>query len=151
LLSATQFVSATDTVGYTTRYSYNTSNQNLELAHALLSITKPDGTQQLFGYDSQGRLTQTSLNGGADSTEYTYGPWHLGSDNGAGPEGQVIVTAADGGATNYSFDSHGLLLQLTNVLGTTQNTYDLNNNLVKKADPDQHNYLYAYNSLGEMV
>ena len=57
--------------GLTTSYTYDTGS-NPETANALLSITNPDGSQQNFTYDSLGRLSGTSANGGADAITYTY-------------------------------------------------------------------------------
>jgi len=71
LLSVTQY-SRPRTRGYTTRYTYSIST-NLALAHALASITNPDGTQQFFSFDTHGRLSQTALGGGAQAIHYAYG------------------------------------------------------------------------------
>ena len=74
----------TDEAGRVTTYTYDTANEellgvtgpdgttsytyddgsNIETLHALLSITNPDGTHQYFQYDSQGRLTGQSEDGG---------------------------------------------------------------------------------------
>jgi RHS repeat-associated protein len=140
LVSVTQYVSATDTVGYTTSYSYNTGTGTLQLAHTLTSITNPDGTQQLFSYDSAGLLGQTSTIGGAQATTYAYGSG-----------GQLTVTDADGVATVYSYDARGLLANLTTALGTTSFTYDTNGNLLQQIDPTGQTSAYVYNGQGQML
>ena len=140
LLSVTQYLSLTDTVGYTTSYTYSDST-NPTLANALMSVTNPDGTQQLFSYDSEGRLMEISGAGGAQPVTFSYG---IG--------GTVSATDADGGTTTYCFDNKGLLAKLTDPLNrTTLYTYDANGNLVQVTDPAGQDYVYQYNSQGLMV
>ncbi len=139
LLSATQYLSAGDTVGYTTSYTYDTSAANAVLANTLLSVTAPDGTQQSFSYDNEGRLSQSYLNGGAQTMTYAYS------------EGQVTATNADGDSTVFSYNEFGLLASLTDALGTTTYQYDSNGNLLKATDPAQQSYVYAYDALGQLI
>ena len=84
--------SVTDYNGQVTSYSYNT-------AHALTSITNPDGTRQYFSYDSEGRLASTSLGGNADLMTYTYNM------------GEVTAKDALGDATSSYFDYRDLLMK----------------------------------------
>ena len=145
LLSVTQYESATDTVGYTTSYIYSNST-NPVLANALLSVTNPDGSQQNFSYDAEGRLIETSANGGAQAVQYTYG---IG--------GTVSATTpsdadGDGGTTTYYFDNRGLLLKLVNPLNnTTSYSYDSSGNLIQVTDPAGQNYAYQYDSEGNQI
>jgi YD repeat-containing protein len=57
--------------GLTTSYTYDTGS-NPETANALLSITSPDRSQNNFTYDSLGRLSGTSANGGTTVITYNY-------------------------------------------------------------------------------
>src|SRR5262249_11921675 len=70
----------------TTRFAYVTG-QGAAREHALQSITFPDNSHLFFEYDTQGRLTRQSRDGGAEAVVYTYGPG-----------GMIIVTNAAGQA-----------------------------------------------------
>ena len=96
--------SVVDFDGQTTSYTYDTGT-NPATAHALLSVTHPDGSHDYFSYDAQGRLADAHRDGGAEDTTFTYN------------EGQVSVTDALGDTTTYSFDNRGLLVQVENPLG----------------------------------
>ncbi|MGP8235731.1 MAG: RHS repeat-associated core domain-containing protein [Limisphaerales bacterium] len=63
-------VSATGTTG-TTNFGWVT-NQGPAAQHALSSITFPDGTHCYYQYDSLGRMTNQSLDGGAEPITYSY-------------------------------------------------------------------------------
>src|SRR5262249_44408740 len=86
--SGEHLVSVTTPSG-TTRYSYVTG-QGAARENALASITYPDGSQTVFDYDGQGRMTRSFLNTSAGPTEslgYSYGP-----------NDELTVTDAGGGA-----------------------------------------------------
>src|SRR5205807_1854124 len=88
-------LTAKDYNGYTTSYTYDMGT-SAQTNNALLSVTNPDGTQQLFTYDARGRLSTTSLQGGALHTSYGYG---VG--------GILTVTNTTNDTTTYFFDNRG--------------------------------------------
>ena len=132
-------LSVADYDGYTTSYTYHTG-ANSALSNALLTITNPDGTQQDFSYDAEGRLSQTSENNGAQAIQYTYGI-----------AGTVAATDAADDTTTYYFDYRGQLAKLVDPLGNaTFYTYDPNGNLIQVTDPAGEVYSYQYDSKGNM-
>ena len=143
--SAGHLLSAAGPGGLTTSYTYDTGT-NPETANALVSITNPDGSRQNFAYDSQGRLSGTSQNGGADPVTYTYdGEAEVTATDAAGDKTTVwynslglAARVADplGGLSNYSYDTNGNLVSYTDAAGDTyQYTYDGNGNLTKTVNP----------------
>ncbi len=118
---------------------YNTGS-NPTTANALLTVTNPDGSENFFSYDAEGRLADAHLNGGAEDTTFTY------------TEGQVTATDALGDATNYDFDDRGLLLQVENPLHSTVNyAYDNDLNLVSTTDAAGQTYTNTYDSNGNLL
>ena len=71
-------------------------------------MTNPDGTEQDFAYDAQGRLSESSINNGSEAVQYTYA---VG--------GTVAVTNPQGGTTTYYYDENGLLAKFIDPLGRT--------------------------------
>ena len=98
---SSQFLlSVTDYNGQTTSYSYESPPlARPPRTRTLLStITNPDGAEQDFSYDSQGRLSAISMNHGAEATHYNYANF-----------GAVTATDANGHSTIYDFNKLGLL------------------------------------------
>jgi RHS repeat-associated protein len=140
LLSVTQYESPSEQVGYTTSYTYTTGT-NPQSANALLSVTNPNASQQNFGYDAKGRLSQTSLNNGSQAIKYGYGTG-----------GTVTATDADGGTTTYYFDNRGLIRKLVDPLGaTTLYSYDATGNLTRMTNPAGQIYSYVHDSQGNLI
>ena len=108
-------------------YAY-VPGESPEMRHALYSVTKPDGTQRLFEYDSQGRLSSFARESGTSRVSITYGP--VGSvtfedSNGA----QTTLFRNDKGhgemlrdelgqITRYEYGNGGLLSRITRPDGS---------------------------------
>ncbi len=133
LLSATQYLSVSDTVGYTTKYTYYALWGNV-----LISVTDPDGTQEHFYYDTETRLSETWFNTNAEPTWYSY------------KEGTVTVTDAGHYATYYSYNERGQLASLLDW-GTTSYQYDSSGNLLETTNPAQQTFTYSYNAVGQLI
>jgi RHS repeat-associated protein len=130
----------------TNSYSYDTGN-NPETANALLSITKPDGSQANFAYDpTTGRLTGTSQNAGANAAKYTYpGEAEVAATDTAGNSftvwyNELGVPArtqdARGAISIYGYDASGNLVGYTDAAGNSyQYSYDRNGNLTQSVNP----------------
>ncbi len=59
--------------GSTYTYTYDTGN-GAARKNALVSTVNPDGRQQFFTYDFEGRLSGISANGGSEPITFAYGP-----------------------------------------------------------------------------
>jgi RHS repeat-associated protein len=68
--SGEHLLSVTTTAG-TTAYGY-TPEANGPHAHAITSISYPDGTHLFFDYDNRGRLVSQQQDGGANAISFTY-------------------------------------------------------------------------------
>ena len=108
-----RIIQSTDAVGRITTYTYDPSGEHLLTVtnaagttsftyitgqgaaqeHAVQSITYPDGTHRYFEYDSKGRLTKESRDGGAETIAYAYDA-----------TGEVTVTDALGNKCPHSSD-----------------------------------------------
>jgi RHS repeat-associated protein len=126
-----QLASSTDPNGNTTRYSYSSTG-------SLLNIAYPNGTQEEFGYDPLGNLTD-SIDGNDNPIYYQYNS-----------NGQLVrEDFSDGTSVEYSYDSHGNIISATNSTGTYTLAYNAADQLIQITDPD-HDYLkFTYNSGGE--
>jgi RHS repeat-associated protein len=130
--------SVVDFDGRTTSYTYDTGS-NPTTAHALLSVTHTDGSHDYFSDDAHGHLVDAHRDGGAEDTTFSY------------YEGRVSVTDALGDATNYFFDDRGLLIQVQNPLhDTTRFAYDSNPNLIQTVDAANHASFDWYDSTGNL-
>jgi RHS repeat-associated protein len=125
--------------GRTTQYTYDTG-ANPTTAHALLTVTHPDGTHDFYAYDARGHLTDAHRDGNAEDTTFTY------------TAGAVAVADALGNATTYSFDNRGLLVQVQNALGSTVHfAYDTNLNLIQAADAAGQLYANTFDARGNLL
>jgi len=123
-----------------TTYTYDTGT-NPETANSLLSVVGPDGSQQNFTYDSQGRLSGTSQNGGADPITDTY----LG-------QAEVATTDAAGDQTTTWFNALGLAARVASPRGgISTSVYDANGDLIGYTDAAGDNYQYTYDSNGNVT
>jgi RHS repeat-associated protein len=115
--SGEHLVQVTTTAGVT-EYTYTTDATGPR-AHALASISFPDGMHRFFQYDSRGWLAEQEADGGAERMTYTYGA------------NTVNATSADNKTTILFYDNMLRLSQVQDPLGRlTKMTYDLGNNLV---------------------
>jgi RHS repeat-associated protein len=145
----------------TTGYTYGTGS-NPETANALLSIANPDGSQQDFTYDSQGRLSNTSANGGSESVTYSYlSEGEVTATDAAGDKTTVWynelgvasrIESPLGGITTYQYDNNGNLISYTDAGGDTyQYSYDQNGNLTKTVNPLGQTVQMTHNSLSDLT
>jgi RHS repeat-associated protein len=147
-------LTATDSLGHTTSYSYNALNEKT-------SVENADGDTTGFTYDGDGNVL-TVTDGLSHTTSYTYND-----------RGEVLtqVQPSGGGTTAYTYDLAGRLTSLTdadsdtttyaynkaNELvteksptgGLTTTTYDLAGNTLSVTDPDNHTISYSYDADNE--
>jgi RHS repeat-associated protein len=125
--------------GQTTSYTYNTTS-GAAAQNALTAITFPGGTHQYFTYDSEGRLSGTYNNGGAQPQSFAYAV------------GQVSITDGTGDISNLFYNEQGLVVKSIDPLGNvTLNTYDSNFNLTQVTNALGQSETYVYNAAGEVT
>ena len=106
----------------------------------MTSITFPGGTHQYFGYNSDGWLTGTSSDGGAQPQSFAYAL------------GEVSVTDGTGDTSHLYYNEQGLVVKSIDALGNvTLNTYDSNFNLTKVTNALGQSETYVYNTAGEVT
>ncbi len=137
-----QLTSATNSQG-TTQYTY-VNGQAAAQEHALASVTTPDGTQILYSYDAQGRLTlQRTVGGGSLAYAYLSPAGYTVTDaSGAkstiliNANGQpAVVTDPLGNVTRTTYNALGQALSTTFPGGTATSTkYGAENNVVSEMD-----------------
>ncbi|MFO0291347.1 MAG: ELWxxDGT repeat protein [bacterium] len=125
-------------VGGTISYTYETTGAK---ANAIKSITYPDGTQSLFEYDEQGRVTKQSLTGNAEVVTYAY-------DSAGG----VTVTDALGNTSKLWQNADGQVSRIEDALGrVTEFRYDANGDLTRIIAPGNTTSAFAYDNRGNLV
>jgi RHS repeat-associated protein len=138
--SGEHLLQVTEPGNHVTAYSYD-SGASLASEHALLSVSYPDGTHDYFTYDSQGRLSTTSQDGGAQLVGYTY-------DN----AGRVTVTDATGRLTYLAFGLSGQLAQVRDGQGRLVNfAYNPAFQFAQLVGPSGENYRYSYDHNGNLT
>ncbi len=152
---------AADSIGRTTSYAYDSSNEHLLEVdpsagptirytyfvasdpfreHALLSIDTA-GTIKRFGYDAYGRLASIAVDGDTGRRDFHYGPG-----------GQVTSTDALGASTAFFYDDRGLLLKAVDPLGNaTRSVYDPQGRLVRNVFPDGAFEAFAWSAQGDLT
>jgi RHS repeat-associated protein len=142
--SSQHLISATYFDGSTVAYSYTdpaTAAANPTLAHALTEITTPTTNHEYIAYDTQGRLASLSLDGGAQSLNFSYDT-----------EGTVFVTDANDHTTTFYLNNYGLLAKVQNPFTNSAFfAYDANYNLTTFTDPTGRSYNYAYDGNGNLT
>jgi YD repeat-containing protein len=152
--------SVTDSDGRATTYSYDSNKQLMELdsalgtirytysngagaatEHALTSVQNIDGTHEYFTYDSFGRLTSTSRDGGAEQINLSYNQ-----------PGEVTVTDANGNSAELFYNEKNELAKTVDPLGNlTSFAYDGNFNLMSITDATGQTQSFAYDLLGNLT
>jgi RHS repeat-associated protein len=123
--------------GLTTSYGYDTTSGDASL-NALTSVTYPAGNHIYYTYDSAGRLSGTSRDGGAYPGTLTYSL------------GQVNVSNATGNTAQLYYDQNGQVDKQVDGLGhATYLSYDSNDNLIQLTNAGGASVAYNYNSLGQ--
>jgi YD repeat-containing protein len=157
-----RIASVTDTVGRQTTFTYDASGEHLNsvqyydgrtvtysyhsfltsaATHALIEIAYTGGTRRSFNYDTLGRLTETSLNSGAERVSFGYPA-----------AGLVVATNAVGNVSQFFFDQRGLLVKTEDALGNAVNfAFDDNYNLVQVTDPAGRSHAYGYDANGNLT
>ena len=126
--------------GGTTTYTYAPATGSVQ-ANALTSITNPDGTQQTFTYDAEGRLASQSGSGGTGTQTYSY--------NSAGT---VTVTDALGDKTTLLYGANGAVAQTQDALGNvTQLRSNTAGELTSATTAGGSLYQYAYDTAGNLT
>ena len=132
-----RLLSVTDESG-TVSYTYETEGAK---ANAIQSITFPDGTQTLYEYDDQGRVTKESRNGGAETVSYAYDS-----------AGKVTVTDAEGNTAQLFQNADGQVSRTVDALGrTTEFRYDDSGNLTRITAPNNSVSTFNYDSRGNLL
>ncbi|QEG41240.1 CARDB domain-containing protein [Roseimaritima ulvae] len=144
----------------TTTYSYSATTA--ATAHALLSITYPDGAMVGFQYDAQGLQIGHSVNGGDEAFSYAFdsaGGITLTDLDGnssellltdAGASGRI--TDAWGQVTQLFYNDEGLLTQVINPAGARSTfTYDEQGNLLSNLDALGQAVTFSYDSALQQV
>lgn len=151
----------TDSAGRATTYSYDATNQHLLSVRAYngfvtsyiyetnagspsrnapTPITFPDNTHQYFTYDSQGRLSGTSADGGAESQTLTYAL------------GLVRITDAASNTSQLYFNQNGQLARALDALGnSTYFNYDSVFNLTGVTNASGASATYTYNQARQVT
>ena len=138
-------------------YNYET-NTAAVTEHALTSITYPGGTQELFKYDTQGRLLQESRTGGHEQVDYGYDrSGGLLVTNGLGFESTLLYNDAGqlghfydplGRGTRVGYDTMGQVVSLTLPGALTYEfEQDGAGNLTQRQDPQGDQIQMSYTEL----
>ncbi|MHB9068390.1 MAG: RHS repeat-associated core domain-containing protein [Pirellulaceae bacterium] len=124
----------------TTEYTYDTTDGSPQ-EHAILSLTRPDGTHVFYEYDARGRLGRTSRDGGAEPVTIGYGD-----------QGEVFVRNARNEITTLFFDDVGQLLQTRDALDRTARLeYDADHRLDRLTQPLDTISLFDFDASGNLT
>ncbi len=129
--------SAFDTLASVTDPDGNTTTITTNNQGETSAITDAVGNALLYGYDTQGNLTQTTDRDG-QTTDLTY--------NSAGQATHIAY--ADGSFDDYTYDSQGDVLTATDASGTTNMTYDSAGRLTEITYPTGLFLKYTYDAQG---
>ena len=137
----------------TTSYAYRSASGTLADG-ALSTVTAPDGTQESFSYDAQGRLTSQSGSNGAGAVTYSYpSPGTVVETDALGnattllynTQGQIAsATDTTGNAVQLGYDANGKLTSTTSAVGTSSYDYDSSGNLIYYTDPSGASVYASY-------
>ena len=155
--SSGNLVSETDpSTDRVTSYTYDSSNENADLQHDLLTVTEPNaqsggpdaGDVLTNAYNSSGRVTsQTDPMGGV--TSFTYS-----SMNASTGDGEVFVVDPDGNESKYVYEGNVLLERVAGYGSTNSTTQYLDNTLLLRADvidPNGNTTSYTYDADGNTL
>ncbi len=147
--------SETDSLGHTTRYTYNTRNQ-------LISKTDADNKVTRYQYDGIGNLLSTvDANGKSITVTYdgNYQKTAVTDANGNTTEysynGNMkndVVTLPDGHTVRYEFDGENRTTKVTDQENNvTEMTYDDAGRIKTKRMPDGATVQYQYDAVGHVT
>ena len=124
--------------GAVTNYGYASS----ETGDGLALITYPEGIQQSFEYDGDGRLSEVYLDSDEELVRFNYD-----MENAV-----TYITDADGKVTTICSDEFGQTTGLRNPLGAVyQFDYDEDFNLIMATDPLGNTTAFDYDDRGNIV
>jgi len=110
-------------------------------SHALVEVTYPDATHDLFAYDSQGRLVETKKDGDAERVVFRYRD-----------EGHAQVEDSTGRVTNLYFGLGGQLAQVRDGDGRIVGFgYDREFQFGGLNGPGGERYRYGYDAKGNLT
>lgn len=162
--------SATNAKGNTLARTYTAQEQTFSINgeavtftfHNLTRIDYPDGTNQQFGCDSKGNVTQMTDRAGK-IWRYEYNAMGLATKvtNPVGgvteytyyPDGTLATSKdTDTGTTILTYDGYKRLSRMTNPDGSfVEFTYDLNNQVTSVQDENSHTFHYTYDANGNLA
>jgi RHS repeat-associated protein len=123
--------------GVVTQYAYLPANAG-DAAHALQTVTYPDGTHQYYSYDDQGRLSAQWRDGETERLEYAYDEFD-----------SVFVKDAEDQETALRLGARGQPLAIQDPLGRRAGfTYDSSYNLTRLVQPGGQASTLDYDTLG---
>jgi RHS repeat-associated protein len=123
----------------TTTYTYD--NSTSLTGRALTSITLPGGAQKSFQYDSQGRVSATSFNGGAGAFTYVYDAFD-----------RLTITDATGAANTVLYTDAGQVAVTIDPLGRiTRYSYGASGALTGVVTPAGNQYAFGYDEQGGLA
>ncbi len=132
-------LSVTSYTGLVTSFTYNTT-PGAVAENALTSITRPGGVRLNLSYDSQGRLSGTSADGGQLANTFTYA------------EGRVNITDSASSTSSLFFDHNGQLAKAVDPLGyATYLDYDGRSNLISVTNALGATAEMTYNKVGQLI
>jgi RHS repeat-associated protein len=109
--------------------------------HALISATDFDGVVAEFSYDSQGRLSQRSLQGGLEPLTYSYGTW-----------GEFTITDAEGASITTRLNEFAQPETITDSLGgVNEFDYDKFHHLSRTRDALGVSQFYQFTNCGSLL
>ena len=131
-----QLASETDQTGFVTNYTYNSAGQ-------ITQITNSSGLPlTTYTYDADGNLIKT-INANGTSTTYTYN-----ADNYVASITNRSAAGTIDSEFLYTYDANGNRLTQSTGSGTTDYTYDADNQLVKVVMPGGRTIQYVYDANG---
>ena len=119
----------------------NETRTTIDGAKNILSITNPNGNQELRTYDELGKLS-TIIDALGNVTRYEY------DDN----RNLVMQEDTNGNRVTYEFDANDRLTDTSRIIDAntsrhTQNIYDAAGNLLETIDPKGQHTAFGYNAL----
>ena len=150
-------VKAVNPVGVETDYSYDASDHLISetdpsgtvglswnppsdgaAAHALASVTLPDGTTQHFQYDASGRVTQIDAGDGQLPITYAYNA-----------NGTISGTSPGGQSDTYYLNPNGQVAKALDPLGNLETYAYGTNNRLSSASIAGRTSTFSYDAIGD--
>ncbi|MBD1866887.1 hypothetical protein H6F95_06145 [Cyanobacteria bacterium FACHB-471] len=134
-----ELLTSITTTDGTTSYSYVTTPGAAQ--YAIQSVTNPDGSQTRFEYDSQGRLSRQTSNGGTEAIAYSYDS-----------TGGISITDTNGAVTRQFLNDRGQIAKIIDPLNrTTRYRYDDSGNVTQVIAPNSTVSSFTYDTDGNLL